>query len=197
MDIVFCSGVCYIEIVTNIVDSPGKVNTKSIYMMRWLTGFAAVLFLLNGCSSKIPVKTELIETGWLERSVLDKSEHHQFKTRYDTVAVDKDVAELIQNVNEGVDFLVFFGTWCPDSRREVPHFLKIADRCGIGASRIRLYGLDRSKKSADGLTDHYHITLVPTFIFLKHDIEVGRITERPQGALEADMFSILAGAQSK
>lgn len=158
--------------------------------------FAVAALLLQSCSHAVPTRTELIETGWLDRSVLEKPEHVQFKVRYDTVAVEKDLADLIGNVDAGVDFLVFFGTWCPDSRREVPHFLKIADHCGIAGSRIRLYGLDRSKKSADGLTEQYHITLVPTIIFLKNGFEIGRITEHPQGSLEADMLSILAGATS-
>ncbi len=160
-------------------------------------GFVVVAWVLGGCSSNVAMKGEYIETGWVDRNVLDKPEHHQFKAQYDTVALDNDVAGLIQNVNAGVDFLVVFGTWCPDSRREVPHFLKIADHCGIASSRIRLYGLDRTKKSADGLSEQYHITLVPTFIFLKNGNEVGRITERPKGTLEADMMSILADAQSK
>lgn len=161
----------------------------------WLVAF--IVFLLNSCASTVGTTTEVIEIGWLERSILDKPELHQFKTRYDTVALDKDLVGLIQNVHSGVDFLVFFGTWCGDSRREVPHFLKIADQCGIASPRIRLYGLDRSKKSKDGLSERYHIEKVPTFIFLKNGGEVGRITEVPTGTLEADMLSILASAQQK
>ena len=156
-----------------------------------------IMCLLIGCASTVGTKSEVIEVGWLQRSVLDAPELHPFKVRYDTVAVEQDLVGLIGNVNSGVDFLVFFGTWCGDSKRELPHFLKIADQCGIDSSRIRLYGLDRSKKSNDGLTDQYHIERVPTFIFLKNGGEVGRITERPNGTLEADILSILASAQEK
>jgi thiol-disulfide isomerase/thioredoxin len=166
-------------------------------MMQRLWTLALVVCLLNSCASTVGTKTEVIEVGWLQRSILDKPELRQFKARYDTVALDQDLVGLIHNVNSGVDFLVFFGTWCGDSRRELPHFLKIADHCGIDSSRIRLYGLDRSKKSNDGLSDQYHIEKVPTFIFLKNGGEVGRITETPRGTLEADMLSILASAQQK
>jgi thiol-disulfide isomerase/thioredoxin len=154
-----------------------------------------VVCLLGGCGGTIGTKTEAIEVGWLHRSILDKPELHQFKARYDTVALEEDLVGLICSVNSGVDFLVFFGTWCGDSRRELPHFLRIADQCGIESSRIRLYGLDRSKKSNDGLSDQYRIEKVPTFIFLKDGGEVGRITETPNTTLEADMLSILAAAQ--
>ena len=159
----------------------------------WLLG--VIVIFLSGCAGTVGLKDEHIELGWLDRSVLEKPEHHEFKSRYDTVAVDQNLRGLISNTSSGVDFLVFFGTWCGDSRREVPHFLKIADQCGIPSSRIKLYGVDRSKKSKDGLTDRYHIERIPTFIFLKDGNELGRITERPTGTLEADMLSILAAGK--
>lgn len=166
-------------------------------MKRQLRSLVLFAFLLSGCAGTVGTKSEVIEVGWLDRSVLDKPEHHQFKARYDTMTLEQDLVGLIRNVNSGVDFLVFYGTWCGDSRREVPHFLKIADQCGIESSRIRFYGLDRSKKSSDGLTDQYQIEKVPTFIFLKNGNEVGRITEKPQATLEADMLAILASSQQK
>jgi thiol-disulfide isomerase/thioredoxin len=166
-------------------------------MTQQLWAVTFVVCLLSSCASTVGTKTEVVEVGWLQRSVLDKPELHQFKARYDTVALEENLVGLIHNVNAGVDFLVFFGTWCGDSRRELPHFLKIADQCGIESSRIRLYGLDRSKKSNDGLSDQYHVERVPTFIFLKNGSEVGRITEKPNTTLEADMLSILASAQQK
>jgi thiol-disulfide isomerase/thioredoxin len=166
-------------------------------MIQRLWGLILIVCVLGGCASTVGTKSEIIEVGWLERSVFDKPELHQFKARYDTVAVEQDLVEMIGNVSAGVDFLVFLGTWCGDSRREVPHFLKIADRCGIGQSRVRLHGLDRSKKSREGLADQYHIERVPTFIFLRNGNEIGRITEKPNGTLEADMLAILASARQK
>lgn len=161
----------------------------------WVPGL--VLCVLMGCGSTGETEKEVIETGWIQRSALDAPALREFKVRYDTLALEQDLVGLIRSVNAGVNVLVFFGTWCSDSRREVPHFLKVADQSGIDSSRIRLYGLDRSKKSSDGLSDKYHIDRVPTFIFLKNDDEVGRITEKPTGTLEADMLSILASAQQK
>ena len=159
----------------------------------WILGLIAVL--VGGCAGTVGSKDEHLELGWLERSVFDKPEHHEFKVRYDSVSVDQNLAGLISETNLDVQFVVFLGTWCSDSRREVPHFLKIADRCGIPSSRIRLYGVDRSKKSKDGLTDQFHIERVPTFIFLKDEKEIGRITERPVGSLEANILSILTSGK--
>ncbi len=121
-----------------------------------------------------------------------KPEHHQFKERYDTVQVEQQFVPMIKNVQDSVSTIVFLGTWCSDSQREVPRFLKVADEAGIPSERIRLYGLDRSMKSSDGLSQQYHIERVPTFIFLEHGAEIGRITEVPQKTIEQDMLLILA-----
>ncbi len=124
-----------------------------------------------------------------------KPEHHQFKSRYDTVRVEQQFVQMIRNVHAGVSTIVFLGTWCSDSQREVPRFLRAADEAGIPQESIKLYALDRTKKSDDGLTEQYRIERVPTFIFLKHGEEIGRIVETPQVNVEADMVMILAKAK--
>lgn len=44
--------------------------------------------------------------------------------------------------------IVFFGSLCGDSKRQVPAFLKISDAVGIPSGRIRFYGLDRARQAA-------------------------------------------------
>ena len=95
-----------------------------------------------------------------------------------------------------METIVLLGTWCGDSRREVPRFLRIADMAGIPADRITLVGVDRAKKSGDGMSDRYPVEKVPTFIFLKGGVEIGRIVETPAGTLEGDMLTILARSQT-
>jgi len=158
---------------------------------------AMLVALFIGCGRLHESTKDVVETGWIPRAEFEKPALSPFKARYDTVALEQDLVGMIRNANVGVNTLVFFGSWCGDSRREVPHFLKIADSCGWDSSRYHLYGLDRSKKSPDGLTEKYRIEKVPTFIFLKGDDEVGRITEKPAGTLEADMLAILASVKQK
>lgn len=163
--------------------------------MKSLTAILVTsIVLLNGCSAGHLTKQEVIERGWVDRSVLDKPEHHDFKAVYDSVRVGEDYVDMIARADSGIQVIVFFGTWCSDSRREVPRFLKIADLARMPAGMMKLYGLDRSKKSQDGLTDQYGIDRVPTFIFLKGGEEIGRITEVPVTTIEGDMLSILARA---
>lgn len=132
--------------------------------------------------------------GVIQRSVLSEPQFKQFAVTYDTVQPGDEFVQMIRQVKNDTDVLVFFGTWCGDSKREVPRFLKVADQAGIGEERITLYGLDRTKKSPDGLTEQYGIERVPTFIFLKEGKEIGRITEYPKQSVEEDMLFILAGS---
>jgi thiol-disulfide isomerase/thioredoxin len=132
--------------------------------------------------------------GWVDRSVLVSAEYGAFRVAYDSAQLRNEVVEMIRGLVEGVDFTVFFGTWCEDSHREVSRFLKVADAAGIARERIRLYGLDRSKKSDDGLTEQSSISLVPTIILMKNGSEIGRIVEKPQATVEEDILSILAAA---
>jgi thiol-disulfide isomerase/thioredoxin len=107
------------------------------------------------------------------------------------VEVNADLVEMIARLREGVEAVVFFGPWCSDSRREVPHFIKIVERAGFPPSAVRYCALDRTKRSADGLTDRYHIERVATFVLLRNGKEIGRITELPRSSLEGDIYEIL------
>jgi len=148
--------------------------------------------LLAGCAGQREVQ---VERGWIDRAALMRPEHQEFKERYDTVQVEQQFVPMLRIVQDSVSTLIFLGTWCVDSRREVPRFLKAADAAGIPQERIKLYALDRTKKSDDGLTDQYQIERVPTFIFLKRGEEIGRITEVPEKSVEQDMLLILAKAK--
>jgi thiol-disulfide isomerase/thioredoxin len=160
-----------------------------------LAGWSSLV--LVGCTAMNQGQYDGIERGWLDRSVFEKSELREWKAAYDTIQVAPEMVEMIRQVHGDVSIIVFLGTWCPDSKHEIPRFLKIADLAGIPADSTRLYGLDRSKKSPDGSTEKYEIRKVPTFIFLKNGQEVGRITEFPQTTLEGDMLAIFIAAQAK
>jgi thiol-disulfide isomerase/thioredoxin len=150
---------------------------------------------LAGCSGVGTATRDDEAVGWVSRSVLDDPRYPEYRSVYDSSQIAPEFVEMIRKLHGGTEMLVFFGIWCSDSQRELPRFLKLADLAGIPGERIRLYALDRSKKSRDGLTDRYAIERVPTFIFLRDGTEVGRIVERAQATLEADVLTILAAAQ--
>lgn len=100
------------------------------------------------------------------------------------------ISELKQDL-ENIDITVVLGTWCSDSREQVPHFFKIIDETGFPENRINMICVDRDKKSTSREVDSLNIELVPTFIFYKDGKEMGRIEESPNDTIEKDMYAII------
>jgi thiol-disulfide isomerase/thioredoxin len=88
---------------------------------------------------------------------------------------------------------IVMGTWCPDSRREIPRFMKIMDMWQFPLSKITFIGVDDLKFAPVGEYGSLRIERVPTFIVLKNNIECGRIIENPVTSLEQDLVNIISG----
>lgn len=134
--------------------------------------------------------------GRIDRKGLTSGPFAQwFDTEYASYTVHTQELADIKSKLAGVDILVFMGTWCPDSQREVPRFYKILDYLQADERRLAVIAVDdhpdRRKTSPGGEEKGRNIEYVPTFIFLRNDVEIGRIIESPQVSLEADMADIL------
>ena len=104
-------------------------------------------------------------------------------------SIKKDAAD--------VSILLVMGTWCPDSKRELPRYFATMDAAGLGDAKLTMIGVDRTKKDTEGLTDKWDITRVPTFVFLRNGKEVGRFVEHTptDSTFEAEMAKILRGGR--
>jgi thiol-disulfide isomerase/thioredoxin len=85
--------------------------------------------------------------------------------------------EILKKNVDSVRFIVFMGTWCEDSHSIVPKFFAFADAAGLSKDRVSLIGVDRSKKTLDGLSEALNIINVPTILVMKNGKEIGRIVE--------------------
>ena len=108
-----------------------------------------------------------------------------------------DNANLDKKVLHSYKILLFMGTWCGDSKREVPRFIKILETLNFRMENLKIIALDSRKehykKSPTGEEWGLNITRVPTFIFYKDGKEVNRIVESPIESLEQDMVKIITG----
>ena len=110
------------------------------------------------------------------------------------ISVIQEVINHLSNIDiEGLTIKVVMGTWCPDSRREVPRFMKILDAWKFPSGMVTFIGVDNGKLSPIGEYEKLDIQRVPTFIIYKNNIEAGRIIENPVTSLEQDMVNILRG----
>jgi thiol-disulfide isomerase/thioredoxin len=117
-----------------------------------------------------------------------------FIPAYDAYKPDeKIIEELKSHLKNEVTIKLYMGTWCEDSQREVPTFIKILDQSGFDKSKLTTIMLDEDKTSPAGLEKGMNITNVPTFVFYRNGQEINRIVEIPIETLEKDMFVILCG----
>ncbi|MBI5472541.1 MAG: thioredoxin family protein [Ignavibacteriae bacterium] len=168
-------------------------------MKRYLS--ATLLFLFGCATTQQPgnqqSQSEKMALGWLTRADFVNHDYPKFQENYDSASISPDFVEMIKSFNADIDVIVVLGTWCGDSKRQVPRFLKIVDQVGIPQNRIRYYGVDRTKKSADGVADQYQIEKVPTFIFFHAGREIGRIIEGPRTTMEEEMMLLFAGGANR
>lgn len=123
--------------------------------------------------------------------LIDHADYPWLKEKYTAYKPDTDKVKYIANNVQGITFIVFGGTWCSDTRTLLPNFYKVIHTAGINDKQTELYLLDRSKKSADGLTAKYNIEYLPTFVVLKDGKEIGRMVEYVEENIETDLVKVL------
>ena len=105
--------------------------------------------------------------------------------------ITKNIASALKDYN----IQVFMGTWCGDSKREVPKFYKILEACNFPMTQLEVVALSRETDSYKQSPQHeeagLNIHRVPTFIFYKNGVEINRIVESPIGTLEEDIENII------
>ena len=161
-----------VPIVLTAQDQPQEINTKNGHS-----------FLVG----KIEVedfKSTSYTSEWYTKNYEDYSVNDQYL---------KDSKADISSYK----ILVFMGTWCGDSKREVPRFVKILDQMDFPSENLKIVAVDRRKgyykKSPTGEEWGLNIFKVPTFIFYKNGKEVNRIVESPVASLEEDIAKIVSG----
>ena len=109
---------------------------------------------------------------------------------------DLTVVEMMKSyVQPGDRVEVYMGTWCPDSVREVPKFLRIREelKTQFGVDLPATFvAVDRSKHQPAALIAGKDVQKIATFIYYRGDREVGRIVERPAALFEDDLLAIVA-----
>ncbi len=116
-----------------------------------------------------------------------------FKEGYESYVIDEETLSMISEVDKDLTLECFMGTWCGDSRREVPRIYKILDYLNFDEEKLKIMSVDRKKVSPGGEQKGQNIHHVPTLIFYKEGKEIGRIIESPVGSLEEDFVDILFG----
>lgn len=128
-------------------------------------------------------------------ALLQPSFDEWYRSNYDSYNVDSFTCNFIRPLLTGKSITIFMGTWCGDSRREVPRVLKMLDCCGFPMDNLTMVMVSNKdslyKKSPQHEEAGKNIVRVPTIIIEQKGVEIGRIIEFPVTSLEKDLLSIL------
>ncbi|HEV7783094.1 MAG TPA: thioredoxin family protein [Chitinophagaceae bacterium] len=99
-----------------------------------------------------------------------------FNTGYDSYnPVPSAVSALKKQDLSAISIKIFFGTWCGDSKREVPRFLKLLSAISFPEKKIQLIAVGGSDSLVKQSPQHEEAGLgifrVPTFIVYKNGVE--------------------------
>ncbi len=184
----------------NDYQTKSKKLTSKTSKNRYMKKTSLILFLMGifmiGCKTQTNLnkvvyseKTKQdILIGKINKDAFDKKPFKKwFVEEYNNYTPNqKDIEYLKSNVQESVKFIIVLGTWCPDSRREIPRFFKILDEINFDYSKVQIYAVDKDFKLENQDISKLKIKRVPTIIYHHHGYEAGRIIETPKVSLEAD-----------
>lgn len=133
------------------------------------------------------LRTDTTYSGWFEENIA-KFKLKGADTSWKSALSDTEVE-------------IYLGTWCGDSKRWVPQFVKLWNELGLDESQLTftaLYdGEEQYKQGPNGEEKGLQIHRVPTFIFKKEGFEYARIVESPRNDLEKDLAQIAVGYPSE
>ncbi|MDB4293063.1 thioredoxin family protein [Maribacter sp.] len=135
--------------------------------------------------------------GKIDADILASGDNSTWYTKNQTdYKVDAAALNSNKKALHSHKILVFMGTWCGDSKREVPRFIKILEAMDFPMANLKIVALDRRKehykKSPTGEEWGLNIIKVPTFIFYRNGKELNRIVESPIESLEQDIAKIVS-----
>lgn len=121
-----------------------------------------------------------------------------FEPRYSEFEPQSEAMSTIKKNIKDYDIKVLMGTWCGDSKREVPKLLKILDEADYNYENLEMVAVDYNKTTPSKIEEELNVHRVPTIIFYKDGKEVNRFVEYSQEeSIEEDLAKIVSGKSYK
>lgn len=161
--------------------------------MKYLIVFALSISLSVSAQKETPL------LGVCSIEALQTEPYAQwYKPGYENYQPNAAIVDQLKKLkSEKTVFKIVFGSWCGDSKREVPRMLKALLAAGFSDKNIQLIGVSSNsevyKQAPNREEKELNVYRVPTFIVYQNNKEIGRINEYPVESLERDLEKILSG----
>lgn len=134
--------------------------------------------------------------GKINKDILLEGTYKQwFDPNYNKYQPNEKEVAVLKNKLSAYTITAFFGSWCGDSREQLPNFYKVVEDANFPLARLTTVAVNNErdfyKQSPGGEEEGLVIHRVPTFIIYKDGQEVNRIVEHPITTLEGDLSKIL------
>ncbi|RAJ18076.1 tetratricopeptide repeat protein [Olleya aquimaris] len=171
--------------------------------MKTIFLFLTTFFSVTIAISQTEMNTEVIDDkgnakllGPINKEGLQNNTYKDwFNKNYNDYIVNEKLVETFKDSLKDYKIKVFLGTWCGDSKQEVPRFYNVLETANFNLDNLEVIALDNEKthykQGPNGEEKGYNIHRVPTFIFYKDNKEVSRIVEHPVETLERDIEKIV------
>jgi thiol-disulfide isomerase/thioredoxin len=173
-----------------------------IFIMKRSLFFILVFVVISASSqplnkiSKDRNGNPMLEGCCTREALLQEPFASWFVPSYNSYRVDSATAVQLKPYIANKTFVLFLGTWCGDSKREVPRLYKIFDYCGIQPEQIKLVMVSNHdtayKQSPTHEEQGKNILRVPTLLVLENGNEINRFVEYPVESLEKDLLHMLS-----
>ncbi len=88
-----------------------------------------------------------------------------YDEEYTPYVVDQPSIKKLEKENiSSYDITIFIGSWCPDSHREFPRFIKILQELKYPVDKVQIFALDRQKEKV--LMKMRNFIMLPMFQLL-------------------------------
>lgn len=170
---------------------------RFVLLVAVLPGLAAALS--SSPSAAVASQEHQLLGACPRDSLLQEPYSDWFTKNYDDYTPNEQVLSQLRQVDRNATLTIFFGSWCGDSKREVPRLFKVLDALSFPMDRVELIAVSREdsvkKQSPEGQERGQDIYRVPTMILKRDGREINRIVEYPVLSLERDLLSILSGEE--
>ncbi len=156
------------------------------------------IFMSTGLSIPGDISKEEILLGEFKRADLEQKPYAVwFNRAYKNYQAEEKALKTIKKNIGDYNITLFMGTWCPDSRREIPQFYKLLDLTGYDSEKIKAYAVNRNKETPKHLEKDFDVKMVPTIIFSKNGEEVNRFVEFSIETFAKDIAQIVSEKEYK
>lgn len=182
----------YILLAAVAMSCGNKVNDPSIEMEM-----AMDEELLEEQSSLSTQSDDLLG-NFIKEDLQKKPFATWFNSRYENFDPNKAAMETIADNIHDYELKVLMGTWCGDSKREIPKLLKILDKVNFNYDNLELIAVDHNKQTPSKIEEELDVHRVPTIIFYKDGKEWNRFVEYSRAeTIEEDIADIVGGKEYK